>query len=79
MIKLARDGRIPIKHVAAIVCVDACQSGLANRGIALNSSNYFEADFDALPADIRRRRRSACERVADKASAAEKPGPACWC
>jgi len=25
MIKLARDGRIPIKHVAAIVCVDACQ------------------------------------------------------
>jgi len=25
MIKLARDGRILIKHAAAIVCVDACQ------------------------------------------------------
>jgi hypothetical protein len=30
MIKLARDGRIPIKHVAAIVCVDARQ-GLLDR------------------------------------------------
>src|ERR1700721_2417011 len=49
------------------------KSGLANRGIALSSSNYFEADFDALPADIRRRRRSACERVADKPSAVKNP------